>query len=85
MFLLERTAVPVRAHIDTDYCMTSPNDIILPPFSISREDPLPRGIKIVRLNGNEIVFVKWSFGRLLPLPQAEQIALAKKCGLINGD
>lgn len=76
----------MRAPTDTDYCMTSPNDIHLPSFPISREETLlPKGVKLVRLNDREIVFVKWSFGRLLPLPQAEQIALAKKCGLINGD
>lgn len=40
---------------------------------------------MIRLNDKEIVFVKWNFGRFLPLPQAEQIALAKKCGLIHGD
>lgn len=80
-------AEPERDLTDTGYCMTSPNDdLVLPSFPISREtSPLPRGVKMVRLNGNEVVFVKWSFGRLLPLPQAEQLALAKKCGLIDGN
>jgi hypothetical protein len=46
------------------------------------EYQLPRGIRAVRL-GDRVIFVRSIMGRMMPLPQLEQEALAKKLGWIN--
>lgn len=60
------------------------NDVRLPKVGEDKpKNPLPRGVHVVRL-GERIVFVRQFAGRLLPLPQGEQDAIAEKLGWTNG-
>ena len=60
------------------------SDIKLPKVGEETpKSPLPRGVHMVRL-GERIVFVRRVAGRMLPIPQVEQEALAQKLGWTNG-
>jgi hypothetical protein len=59
-------------------------DVRLPKVGEEAPKPvLPRGVSIIRVD-SALVFVRKAVGgRLFPLPQKEQEALARKLGLIE--
>ena len=63
--------------LDTDFYMTSPNDITLRKVGEPEQNSLPRGIHAIML-GDRVIFVQRISGRFLPLPEKEQEELRKK-------
>jgi len=59
------------------------DDIKLRKVGEPKDNVLPRGVHMVRMEGR-VIFVKSRAGMLMPLPQDEQERLARECGLING-
>lgn len=69
--------VLVQGHLDTDFYMTSPNEITLRKVGEPEYNSLPRGVHVIVLGGR-IIFVQRTGGRFIPLPEKEQEELRKK-------
>jgi len=68
----------VRAHLDTDYSMISPDqDITLKKVGESEDQALPIGIYLVTF-GDKAVFVRRFAGRFMPVSTKEQDELCQQ-------
>jgi hypothetical protein len=80
MYQLEQKVVPVLAHSDTGFYMTSPNDdIVLRKHGEPEEEQkkLPFGVYAMTLD-NRLIFVRRLVGRFVPVSPQEQEQLCQQ-------
>lgn len=65
------------AHLDIDFSMTSPDDIILKKVGEQEEKKLPIGVYAITFD-NRLVFVRRVAGRFVPVSTQEQEALCQQ-------
>jgi hypothetical protein len=71
--------VLVLAHLDTDFSMTSPDEIVLKKCGEQEEEQnkLPVGIYAMTL-GDRLIFVRRIMGRFMPVSAQEQEQLCQQ-------
>lgn len=65
------------AHLDTDYSMTSPDNIVLKKVGEQEEKKLPLGVYAITFD-NRLVFVRRVAGRFVPVSSQEQKELCQQ-------